>query len=177
MAPLSVHRPGRGTRTRMPAGRGPLGRPSPAAGSSRRRRRRSGCPRCPGRWRRRAPCGRARRRPPPGSCAATSATSIGTPSRCWVSTQRATAVLRPENEKSKRCRSRSRRLVSPRGKSMATWPLARGAVDVRAARERQAEQPRHLVERLARRVVDGRAERLDRRRSRPRPAAGWSGRR
>ena len=54
--------------------------------------------------------------------AATSATSTGAPSRCWVSTQRATAVLSPENEKSKRCRSRSRRLVSPRGKSIVTWP-------------------------------------------------------
>ena len=40
--------------------------PSRAAGSWRRRRHRSGGPRCPGRWRRRAPCGSARRRPPPG---------------------------------------------------------------------------------------------------------------
>ena len=34
-------------------------------------------------------------------------------------------------------------------------------VDRRAARERQPEQPGHLVERLAGRVVDGRAERGD----------------
>ena len=52
--------------------------------------------------------------------AATSATGTGSPERSRASTQRATAVLRPENEKSKRCRSRSRREVSPRGKSMAT---------------------------------------------------------
>ena len=97
--------------------------------------------------------------------AATSATGTGSPLRSRASTQRATAVLSPENEKSKRCRSRSRRLVSPRGKSMATMlPDARRPVDVRAARERQPEQPGHLVERLARRVVDGRAQRLDARR-------------
>ena len=52
--------------------------------------------------------------------AATSATGTGSPDRSRASTQRATAVLSPENEKSKRCRSRSRRAVSPRGKSMAT---------------------------------------------------------
>ena len=39
--------------------------------------------------------------------------------------------------------------------------VAGDAVDVRAAGERQAEQPRDLVERLARRVVDGGAERAD----------------
>ena len=92
--------------------------------------------------------------------AATSATGTGSPERSRASTQRATAVLRPENEKSKRCRSRSRREVSPRGKSMATLlPDARLAVDVRATGERQPEQPGHLVERLPRRVVDGRAQR------------------
>ena len=94
--------------------------------------------------------------------AATSATSIVTPSRCWASTQRATAVLSPENEKSKRCRSRSRRLGQPArevdGDAVAA---ARGPVDVRTARERQAEQPGDLVERLARGVVDRRAHRLD----------------
>jgi hypothetical protein len=37
----------------------------------------------------------------------------------------------------------------------------RDPVDVRAARERQPEQPRHLVEGLPGRVVDGRAQRLD----------------
>ena len=46
------------------------------------------------------PCGSARRRPPPGSDAATSATGTGSPSRSRASTQRATAVFRPENEKS-----------------------------------------------------------------------------
>ena len=59
--------------------------------------------------------------------AATSATSIVTPARCWVSTQRATAVLSPEKEKSKRCRSRSRLAESPRGKSMATLLPLRAA--------------------------------------------------
>ena len=39
--------------------------------------------------------------------------------------------------------------------------VAGGAVDVGAAGERQPEQPRHLVERLAGRVVDRRPERLD----------------
>ena len=62
--------------------------------------------------------------------AATSATSIVTPARCCVSTHRATAVLRPENEKSKRCRSRSRRWVSPRGKSMATLLPLRAALSM-----------------------------------------------
>ena len=33
----------------------------------------------------------------------------------WLSTQRATAVFRPENEKSNRCRSRSLRAVKPAG--------------------------------------------------------------
>ena len=51
--------------------------------------------------------------------AATSATGTGSPERSRASTQRATAVFSPENEKSKRCRSRSRREVSPRGKAMA----------------------------------------------------------
>ena len=93
--------------------------------------------------------------------AATSATGTGSPDASRASTQRATAVLRPENEKSKRCRSRSRREVRPRGKSIATDdPVAGDAVDVRTTRERQAQQPRHLVERLAGRVVDGRAQRL-----------------
>ena len=105
--------------------------------------------------------------------AATSATGTGSPARSRASTQRATAVLSPENEKSKRCRSRSRRAVSPRGKSIATRsPVARRPVDVRAAGERQPEQPGDLVERLPGRVVDGRAQRLDAARSRRRPAAG-----
>ena len=52
--------------------------------------------------------------------AATSSTGTGSPARCFASTQRATEVLSPEKEKSKRCRSRSRRLDRPRGKSIAT---------------------------------------------------------
>ena len=44
-----------------------------------------------------------------------------------ASTQRATAVLSPENEKSNRCRSRSRPVVRPRGKSMATRSPSRAA--------------------------------------------------
>ena len=137
-------------------------RPWPAAGSWRRPHRRSGGRRCRDWPRRRGPCGSARRRRPPGSCAATSSTGTGSPARSRASTQRATAVFRPEKEKSNRCRSRSRREVSPRGKSTCTLlPLAGGPVDVRAAGERQAEQPRHLVERLPRRVVDGGAERVD----------------
>ena len=40
-------------------------------------------------------------------------------------------------------------------------PLARRPVDLRPAGERQPEQPGDLVERLARRVVDRGAERLD----------------
>ena len=50
--------------------------------------------------------------------AATSATGTGSPLASRASIQRATAVLRPENEKSKRCRSRSLRFDRPRGKSM-----------------------------------------------------------
>ena len=52
-----------------------------------------------------------------------------------------------------------------------------GAVDVRAAGERQAEQPGDLVEGLPRGVVDGGPQRLDGSRSRHPPAAGRSGRR
>ena len=47
--------------------------------------------------------------------AATSATGTGSPLRSRASTQRATAVLSPEKEKSKRCRSRSRRAGQPAG--------------------------------------------------------------
>ncbi len=49
--------------------------------------------------------------------AATSCRGTGSPERSRASTQRATAVLSPEKEKSNRCRSRSLRDVSPRGKS------------------------------------------------------------
>jgi hypothetical protein len=48
--------------------------------------------------------------------AATSASGMSNPSRWRASTQRATAVFNPENEKSNRWRSRSLRAVSPRGK-------------------------------------------------------------
>ena len=61
--------------------------------------------------------------------AATSSTGTGSPARSRASTQRATAVFSPENEKSKRCRSRSRRDVSPRGKSMDTDEPDRAARD------------------------------------------------
>ena len=47
--------------------------------------------------------------------AAMSATGTSRPSRSRASTQRATAVLTPEKEKSNRCRTRSLRAVSPRG--------------------------------------------------------------
>ena len=110
--------------------------------------------------------------------AATSWTSMAAPARCWVSTQRATAVLRPLKEKSKRCRSRSRPAGEPArevdGHAVAAGG---GAVDVRPAREGQPEQAGDLVEGLARRVVDGRRPAARRRWSRPRRAAGWSGRR
>ena len=92
--------------------------------------------------------------------AATSATGTGVPARSSASTCRATAVLRPEKEKSN---GASRGPVSPRGNATAGRVAVAGdAVDVRAARERQPEQPRDLVERLARRVVDRGAERRDR---------------
>ena len=94
--------------------------------------------------------------------AATSATGTGSPDRSRASTQRATAVLSPENEKSKRCRSRSRaRGQAAREVDVDAVALAGDPVDVRAAGERQAEQPGHLVEGLARRVVDRRAQRVD----------------
>ena len=93
--------------------------------------------------------------------AATSATGTAVPARSSASTCRATAVLSPEKEKSN---GASRGPVRPRGNATAAGsPVAGDAVDVRAARERQPEQPRHLVERLARRVVDRGAERRDRR--------------
>ena len=94
--------------------------------------------------------------------AATSATGTGSPDRSRASTQRATAVFSPENEKSKRCRSRSRREVRPaREVDRHRRPGPGRPVDVRAAGERQPEQPGDLVERLARGVVDGRAQRHD----------------
>ncbi len=51
--------------------------------------------------------------------AATSSIENASPSRRRVSTQRATAVLRPENEKSKRCLARSFVAVRPRGNAIA----------------------------------------------------------
>ena len=94
--------------------------------------------------------------------AATSATGTGSPDRSRASTQRATAVFRPEKEKSKRCRSQ----VAAGGETAREVDGDAAArpgrpVDVRAAGERQPEQPGDLVEGLPRRVVDGRAERLD----------------
>ena len=92
--------------------------------------------------------------------AATSATGTGSPDRSRASTQRATAVFRPENEKSNRCRSRSlRERESPREVDRHRAALARHAVDVRSAGERQPEHAGDLVERLTGGVVDGAAER------------------
>ena len=91
--------------------------------------------------------------------AATSSTGTGSPARSRASTQRATAVFSPENEKSNRCAARSFGAVRPRGNAIAAGRRRGPPVDERTARERQAEQPGDLVERLAGRVVDGRAER------------------
>ena len=91
--------------------------------------------------------------------AATSGSGISSPASCRASTQRATAVLSPENEKSAACAAWSLAAVSPRGKRIAVGvALAREPVDVRAAGVGQAEQPADLVERLPRRVVERRAE-------------------
>ena len=152
-----------GPRARGPGRRGPrpARSPSPGAGSWRRRRRRSGGRRCPGRWRRRAPCGPARRRPPPGSCAATSPTSIG----------HAVALLGLDPAGDGGLEAGEREVeavpleVAPAGQAArevdGDLAVAGRAVDVGTAGEGQAEQPGDLVERLAGRVVDGGAERLD----------------
>ena len=92
--------------------------------------------------------------------AATSATGTGSPDRSRASTQRATAVFSPENEKSNRCRSMSLRDVRPaREVDRHRAALARHAVHVRSAGERQPEHAGDLVERLTGGVVDGAAER------------------
>ena len=108
MAPLSVHSPGRGTRTRMPR---------PAARSSAIARSRELAATPPPISRSSTPslaaASSALRTSTSHTAswndAATSATGTGSPARSRASTQRATAVLSPEKEKSKRCRSRSRR--------------------------------------------------------------------
>ena len=81
--------------------------------------------------------------------AATSATSTSGCLRTYCTT----AVLRPENEKSLPSSSIGR------GNAIAVGiAAAREAVDRGTARIPEAEEPRDLVERLARRVVDGLAE-------------------
>ena len=144
IAPLSVHSPGRGTRTLIPpAAHAP--RPSRAAASWRRRHRRSGGPR------RRARCSGVDRlagehvaRPPPGTTRRRRRPAPARPVASRACTHRATAVLSPENEKSKRCRSMSRRGGQPAREvdRHRVAPRRRRPVDVRAARERQPEQPR-----------------------------------
>ena len=120
IAPLSVHSPGRGTRTRMPCA---------AARSSASTRSREFAATPPP----------IRMSSTPSLAAASTALRVSTShdrllerrghvgdrapahrTRSRASTHRATAVLSPENEKSKRCRSRSRRDVRPRGKSIVT---------------------------------------------------------
>ena len=161
MAPLSVHSPGRGTRTRMPYDE---------ARSSASTRSREFAATPPPMRMSSMPSERAASialrvstsQTASWKDAATSATGTGSPEASRACTHRATADLRPENEKSKRCRSRSRREVSPRGKSMATEEPDRAARSMcGTARERQAEQTRDLVERLPRRVVDGGSQGLD----------------
>src|SRR5258708_22808725 len=88
--------------------------------------------------------------------AATSATGTASPAASRPSTQRATAVFSPENEKSKVL---SRYL--PRGeRDGGRVAFRRRPVDRRAAGEQQPEQPGHLVVGLARRVVDRGPQRL-----------------
>ena len=165
IAPLSVHSPGRGTRSadagRRAAllGHGPQPRVGrhPAAdqqvvdallGAGQR-----------------PPCGSARRRPPPGRPPRRRRTGTGSPSRSRASTQRATAVFRPgEREVVAVLAQVARAGEAAREVDVRRSPSFADAVDVRPAREGQAEHPRDLVERLAGRVVDGGAERLARRR-------------
>ncbi len=159
MAPLSVHRPGRGTRSVIPAA-------SQRCWASARSRELAATP--PPSSSVSIPRSRAARTAFAVSTsttaswkdAATSATGTGVPARCSASTCRATAVFSPEKEKSN---AASRGPVRPRGNATARRVAVAGhPVDVRAARERQPEQPGHLVERLAGGVVDGGAERGDR---------------
>ena len=113
----------------------PARRPSPAAGSSRRRRRRSGCPRCRASGAASSALRVRTSQTASWKDAATSATAIGSPARCCASTQRATAVLSPENEKSKRCRSRSLRRGQPAREVDRDAVAARGGpVDVAGRR-------------------------------------------
>jgi hypothetical protein len=81
----------------------------------------------------------------------TSATGTGSAAACRASTQRATAVLRPAEGHVVGLLAQHR---AGEGDGVAV-ALARPAVDDRAAREAEPEQPGDLVERLPRRVVDG----------------------
>ena len=121
--------------------------------------------------RRRAESSRRSRRPParssgPASVGTASPAATGTPRCCrW----RTTAVLRPEKLNSARCRApagtraaarsgggglRSACVNRGRGRShRVVASLARQAIDRRPARIAESQQLRHLVVRLARRVV------------------------
>ena len=118
IAPLSVHSPGRGTRTRMPLRGGPLLGHRAEPGVRGDAAADQDVARCPRLTAASIALRVSTSQTASWKLAATSPTGTGSPARSRASTQRATAVLSPENEKSKRCRSRSRREVSPRGKSM-----------------------------------------------------------
>jgi hypothetical protein len=121
IAPLSVHRPGRGTRTRTPYF---------AARSSARARSREFAATPPPMTRSSTPlathASTALRLNTSHTAswndAATSRTGTGSPDSSRASTHRATAVFSPLNEKSKRYRSASFAALRPRGKSIVTDP-------------------------------------------------------
>ncbi len=119
IAPLSVHRPGRGTRSRIPAASHrscAIARSRLLAATPPPMRRSS----TPCSWQASTALRVSTSVTASWKLAATSATGTGSPDRSRASTQRATEVFRPENEKSNRCRSMSLRDVRPRGKSIAT---------------------------------------------------------
>ena len=165
IAPLSVHRPGRGTRTRMPLRGGPLlgHRAQPGVRGDAAADQDVVDPLG---WRpRRSPCGSSTSQTASWKLAATSATGTGSPG--------ALARLDPARHRGLEAGEREVEAVplqvAPRGEpagevDVHAVALARGPVDVRTARERQAEQPGHLVEGLPGGVVDRRAQRVDARR-------------
>ncbi len=160
MAPLSVHRPGLGTRTRIPLALGPLGRHRPEPG--------------------------VRRDAAADQDVVDALVGRGIDGLAdqdvadrLLEARRdigdvdgdAVALLGLDPARDRGLEPGEREVeavpleVAPRGEPAREVDrdvaVARGPVDVGAAREGQAEQPRHLVERLPRRVVDRGPHRRD----------------
>ena len=157
IAPLSVHRPGRGVRRAIPCC-------AARSASSWRSRPLAATP--PPISRSVAPVAAqastalalSTSQTASWKLAATSASGTGSPSRCRDSTQRATAVFSPEKEKLNRLPLQVAAAGEPAREGDVGRVPGGHPVDVRPARVGQAEHPGHLVVRLAGGVVDGGAQ-------------------